>query len=167
MPKSIASIVFLYSFVTMLVACANPAPSGVATAVPATRVPATLAPQIQIKEIWSRSTPNVPNGTGIVYMTLFNSGKEADRLVAGKTTIAKAVELHEDVMDANGVAHMRMVEGGYIDLPAGGTVALKPAGMHLMLISLTRGLEAGTSFTLTLKFHKAGELTVQVPVRGN
>lgn len=166
MPKLIFSIAF-FAFLIGLVACANPTASVVATEVPATHVPATRAPQIQLENVWARSTPELQNGSGVVYMTLTNSGQQADRLVAGKTTVAKAVELHEHIADANGVYHMQMIEGGFIDLPAGGTVELKSGGIHLMLIHLTHGLEAGTSFTMTLKFQKAGEMTLQVPVRDN
>jgi copper(I)-binding protein len=38
--------------------------------------------------------------------------------------------------------------------------------MHLMLMGLTRKLEAGSTFPLTLSFQHAGEITVEVQVLG-
>ncbi len=133
-------------------------------------VPTTVAtdhtggPQIVIEDPWSRSTPNVEGGTGIAYMTLSNQGDTPDRLVAAKTPMAAAVELHIDEVDANGVMHMRMVDGGVIDILPGETVRLAPAGLHIMLIELVEPLKEGTSYPLTLKFEGVGEVTLDVPV---
>jgi len=124
----------------------------------------TGGPQIVIEDPWSRSTPNVEGGTGIVYMTFSNQGDTPDRLVAAKTPAAAAVELHIDEVDANGVMHMRMVDGGVIDILPGETVRLAPAGLHIMLIELVEPLEEGTSYPLTLKFEGVGEVTLDVPV---
>lgn len=121
-------------------------------------------PQIVIEDPWSRSTPNVEGGTGIVYMTLSNQGDAPDRLVAAKTSMAAAVELHIDEVDANGVMHMRMVDGGVIDILPGETVHLEPAGLHIMLVDLVDPLDEGTSYPLTLKFETVGEITLEVPV---
>lgn len=121
-------------------------------------------PQIVIEDPWSRSTPDVEGGTGIVYVTFSNQGDTADRLVAAKTPMAAAVELHIDEVDANGVMHMRMVDGGVIDIPPGETVHLEPAGLHIMLIELVEPLVEGTSYPLTLKFENVGEVTLDVPV---
>ncbi len=124
----------------------------------------TGGPQIVIEDPWSRSTPQVEGGTGIAYMTFSNQGDAADRLVAAKTPVAAAVEFHIDEVDANGVMHMRMVDGGVIDILPGETVLLQPAGLHIMLIDLTEPLEAGTSYPLTLKFERVGEITFDVPI---
>lgn len=124
----------------------------------------TGGPKIVIEDPWSRSTPEVEGGTGIVYMTFSNRGDTADRLVAAKTPAAAAVELHIDEIDANGVMHMRMVDGGVIEIPPGGTVLLQPAGLHIMLIDLVEPLKEGTSYPLTLKFETIGEVTLDIPV---
>jgi copper(I)-binding protein/sulfur relay (sulfurtransferase) complex TusBCD TusD component (DsrE family) len=132
---------------------------------PAAEQPAAKGAQIEISGAWSRSTPEMMAGSGIVYMVLNNTGGEADRLVAGKTPAAEAVELHEHTMDDQGVMRMRRVEGGYIEIPAGGSVELKPGGLHVMLVNLTSPLETGSTFPLTLKFEQLGEVTIEVPVR--
>jgi copper(I)-binding protein len=122
------------------------------------------SPTITIENAWSRSTPEMMEGSGIVYMTINNNGPQADKLVASKSPAAAFSELHETSADENGVMRMRGVKGGYIDIPAGGSAELKPAGLHVMLIDLKAPLESGTSFPLTLKFEQAGEMTIDVPV---
>ncbi len=42
---------------------------------------------------------------------------------------------------------------------------LRPGGLHVMLIDLTAPLQPGQTIPLTLRFEKAGEVTVQVAVR--
>jgi hypothetical protein len=58
---------------------------------------------------------------------------------------------------------MKPVES--IELPANTEVVLKPGGLHIMLIDLVEPLKVGSSFELTLRFEKAGTMTVSVPVR--
>jgi copper(I)-binding protein len=59
---------------------------------------------------------------------------------------------------------MKMRQIDRLALPAGKTVQLSPGGYHLMLLGLKAPLKAGDSFPLTLKFEKAGEVTVKVRV---
>ena len=97
------------------------------------------------------------------YMVISNSGKEADRLVSAKADVSKAVEIHETVMDGD-VMRMQAVQGG-IEVPAGGQVELKPGGYHVMLIGLTRDLNAGDKFPVTLEFASGAKLQVEAEVR--
>lgn len=99
---------------------------------------------------------------GAAYMVIASSGG-ADTLLGASTDAAKTVELHT-VVDQNGVMQMRPVEGG-IQIPANGKVELKPGGYHVMLIGLTKDLQAGDSVDLTLQFEKAGKATVKAQVR--
>lgn len=119
---------------------------------------------LRIESAWSRSTAEIEAGTGIVYMSITNTGTQAETLLAAKTPIAGAVEFHIHVQDSNGVMRMRMVDGGRIEIPAGGTVILEPGGLHIMLINLAEALKSGTTYPLTLKFERSGEVTLQVPV---
>ena len=120
--------------------------------------------EIVIEGAWSRSTPELMEGTGIVYVLIKNNGGVDDRLLAAKSDVCDVVELHEHVMDSNGVMRMRMIDGGFIDIPTGGEVELAPGGLHLMLVNLHEGLKTGTTYELTLKFEKMGEVTINVPV---
>ena len=99
-----------------------------------------------------------PIGGG--YMTLVNGGG-ADRLVSVSAPVSKSAEMHMMKMKGD-VMEMRQVEA--IELPAGKTVALEPGGYHLMFVGLKAPLKAGESFPMTLKFAKAGEVTVPVKV---
>ena len=67
-------------------------------------------------------------------------------------------------MDTGSVMGMRQIER--LEIPAGGTVELKPGGYHIMLIGLTRELVVGEKIDITLKFEKAGDVKVTAEVRG-
>jgi len=100
-----------------------------------------------------------PSGGG--YLTLSNQGTTAERLLGASAPIAAAVELHTMRMEGD-VMRMRPVDA--IDLPPGQTVELKPGGLHLMFTGLKAPLKAGEGFPLTLRFEKAGELTIHMHV---
>jgi len=59
---------------------------------------------------------------------------------------------------------MQMRKQDGLDVPAGGSVELKPGGNHIMLIGLTRALNEGDTLTLTFVFEKAGEVNVALPI---
>lgn len=102
-----------------------------------------------------------PGGNGAAYLTLTNHGA-ADRLVGVTSDLAEAAEIHS-METKDGIMEMRKLDG--LDVPAGGTVELKPGGLHIMLIKPT-GLKAGTSGTVTLVFEVAGEVAIPVKVTG-
>ena len=97
------------------------------------------------------------NGGG--YLTITNSGEDADRLLRIEAEGFDEVSLHETSTDDMGVARMRHVEG--IDLPAGETVTLEPGGLHVMFMGLGGDpFEEGEKIPATLVFEKAGPLEV-------
>ncbi|HET6522457.1 MAG TPA: copper chaperone PCu(A)C [Geminicoccaceae bacterium] len=102
--------------------------------------------------------------TGAAYLTLVNDGNATDRLVAASSPLAHHVMLHAHQVGGDGVARMIEADGG-IELPPGVTVSLQPGGLHLMLMGLVQQLEPGSSLPLTLRFERAGELSLEVPVR--
>jgi copper(I)-binding protein len=102
-------------------------------------------------------------GTSAVYMTIANGGGADDRLLSASSDAAETVELHETTMTDN-VMRMAPVEGGIL-VPARGRAELKPAGLHVMLIGLTRDLKAGDTVRLTLTFERAGSMEIEAPVR--
>ena len=114
------------------------------------------AGSIEISGPWSRATPagaKVAAG----YLTLKNEGSEADRLVAVTGEISEKAEIHEMAVDASGVMTMR-------ELPAGGTVELKPGSFHLMFMPLGQQLKEGERFKGSLTFEKAGKVDVEFTV---
>ena len=113
----------------------------------------------KVEDAWARPTvAGQAGGGGFLRIT----SATADRLDPASAPISKTVELHTMQMDGD---VMRMREIPAIEIPAGQTVELKPGGLHVMFIGLTRKLDNGASFPLTLRFEKAGEVTADVKVR--
>lgn len=121
------------------------------------------AGSIEIENLWS---PAAPNGSRVAggYLTIVNHGSAADRLVAATAEIAAKTELHQMTVK-NGVMEMRHVKGG-LEVPASGTVRLKPGAYHLMFMDLKRVPKKGESFAGTLTFEKAGKVAVTFDVTG-
>jgi copper(I)-binding protein len=120
----------------------------------------TRAGGIVITQPWSRAA--MRGGSGAAFLTLRNTGATADRLLGASTPAAGRVELHSMVRDGD---VMRMREQPAIDLPPGQEVVLRPGGLHVMLLGLTQPLDRGATLPLTLRFERAGEVTVQVAVQ--
>lgn len=120
---------------------------------------ATLG-DISIKDAFARATAGKAK-VGISFMMIKNEG-EADRLIAVSAPVSKTAELHTHIMDGD-IMRMREIEGG-IEIPAGGSVMLKPGGNHVMLMGLTQQLKKGESFPLEITFEKAGKISVTVDV---
>lgn len=120
-------------------------------------------PSLTIEDAWARPSPLMA-GNGAVYMVIRNKGRQADALTGVRTSISQAVELHETKMEGD-VMKMRPVAGQRIEIPAQGSVELKPGGLHIMLLGLNQPLEPGKSFELTLQFEKSGERTLTIPIK--
>lgn len=116
---------------------------------------------IAIQKAWARaSAGQAPNGAA--FLTIVNSGPQAEKLVAASSGVAKTTELHTHIKEGD-VMKMRAVEA--IEIPAGGSVELKPGADHVMFMGLTQQLKQGESFPLTLKFAGAGEVKVTVDIQ--
>jgi len=112
------------------------------------------------------ATPSPPGArTGAVYLRgIRNTGEAPDRLVGASTPAARSVEIHRSEIDAQQVMRMRAVDG--ITVPPRGEVRVRHGGEHhLMLIDLTRTLQVGDRFPMTLRFERAGEREVTVWVQ--
>jgi len=120
-----------------------------------------VAGELAVANAWSRSTPPVAK-VGVVYFTLRNDTKKADRLLKLSTPVATRVEVHRtEVLD--GIARMREVTVLHVD--AGQVLEFQPGGLHVMLTGLKQPLVAGTAFDLELLFEVAGPRKVRVEVR--
>ncbi|XSG81656.1 MAG: copper chaperone PCu(A)C [Methyloligella sp. ZOD6] len=115
---------------------------------------------IVIDQPWSRATPGGA-AVGAGYLTIENKGEEADRLTGGSSPIAESVEVHSMTMEGD-MMKMRKLEG--LDIPAGGSVTLKPGGNHIMFMGLKDPIEEGKPFTATLTFENAGDIEVAFEV---
>jgi len=121
---------------------------------------AFAAPPLAITAAWARATPPGVT-TAAAYLTVTNDGA-ADRLLGASSPAARQVLLHAEV-EEHGMQHMRQLEG--VEVPAHGKVELTPGQMHLMLVDIAAPLKPDTTIKMTLRFEKAGDLTIDVPVR--
>lgn len=115
---------------------------------------------VQIENAYTRSTVPGQMAAG-GFMKIENKGSGADQLLSASSPIAGEVQLHEMSMEGN-VMKMRQVKE--VLVPAGGNVELKPGGMHLMFMNIKAPLTAGETVSVKLKFAKAGEVEVKMPV---
>ena len=114
---------------------------------------------VQIENAYTRATVPGQMAAG-GFMKIENKGA-ADQLISASSPVAGEVQLHEMSMEGN-VMKMRQVKD--IAVPAGGAVELKPGGLHLMFINIKAPLTAGQTVPVKLKFAKAGEVEVKIPV---
>jgi len=117
---------------------------------------------VQIHQGYARAT--APGQTsGGAYITLENSGKTGDALIAARSPAAKSMEIHTMSMEGN---IMRMREVPRIDLAGGQKVAMEPGkGYHLMLMGLNAPLKTGDKIPVTLTFEKAGKIETTLDVK--
>jgi copper(I)-binding protein len=98
-----------------------------------------------------------------VSLLIRNDGDEDDRLLGGSTPIAQCVELRRTVLVHGRPAVAEVREG--IAIPARATLILEPGKSHLALFGLRRDLVQGERFPLTLRFERAGSVTLVARVR--
>jgi len=92
---------------------------------------------------------------GEAFLSLLNTGSEADRLLSARTPAARAVEAV-------------FPSGGFpLDLPPGRPVPMRPGGPRLRLAGLVRPLVLGDAVTLVLVFARAGEAETEVFVEAS
>jgi copper(I)-binding protein len=106
---------------------------------------------IEIGHPWAR--PSVTEAAA-VFLALSNTGRRSERLVGGVTPIAREVLL-------------RAEDGApleYLELLPHHPLALRPGRKYIALIGLKGPLALDETFPLTLRFDRAGEVTVTVMV---
>ncbi|MBU3628632.1 copper chaperone PCu(A)C [Polynucleobacter sp. AP-Reno-20A-A9] len=114
---------------------------------------------IKIEDAYTRATvPGQQVAGG--FMKIENKGA-ADQLISASSPVAGEVQIHEMAMEGN-VMKMRQVKD--IAVPAGGAVELKPGGLHLMFLNIKAPLAAGETIPVKLRFAKAGDVEVKMPV---
>lgn len=128
-----------------------------ASAVPPAQAHDYKAGALEIDHPWTRVTPPGAKVAG-GFLTITNTGSEPDRLVGGTFALAERVEVHEMKVEG-GIMRMNEVSGG-LEIPAGGTVELKPGSYHVMFMGLSASPEEGKPVAGTLTFEKAGAVDI-------
>lgn len=115
---------------------------------------------LTVQHAWSRATIGAGR-PGVFYVEIINAGAKDDALISIATPAAGMPMLHETVV-TEGIASMPHAMSNPV--LAGQTVELAPGGYHGMLMDLTAAFKEGDSFSMTLNFQTAGEVTINVAV---
>jgi periplasmic copper chaperone A len=100
--------------------------------------------------------PSAPGKTTVGYLDIRNNGSASDELLSVTTSVGGAVQLRGPESPGAPVIMHTVPD---IDIPAGTMVQLVPNSYHL-LITGARPLVDGKDITLSLKFARAGTVTV-------
>ena len=110
--------------------------------------------QIEIENAWTRATPPGAE-TAAGYMMIRNKSSSPDHLVSAASPLAARVEMHVHLHDG-AVVRMRQVKS--YDIPATGSLELKPGVAHLMFVDIKRPFKEGEKIPVALRFERAGEM---------
>lgn len=118
---------------------------------------------IEVQDAWVREAP--PNmQTLAAYMVIRNTGTTGKTVVGASSPLFAKVEFHETIQQG-GMATMIARDSLVID--AGGQVALKPGGYHMMLIAPQgpKPLRAGDRVPLALRMSDGSQWMGEAEVR--
>ena len=120
------------------------------------------AGDLELRRPWIAEPP--PGARAVAgYVAIANGGIAADRLLGARAGFAREADVHRTVIAGDGVMRMRPLERG-LEIPAGGGVALRPGGHHLMFVRLLERPVKGETVAVTLLFERAGAVEVDFPV---
>lgn len=146
-----------------LAACTSPEtpPTETGAASPTTGAAAPAAPAaLTVSDAYAPAAPR--GGTSALFFTIAG-GPTPDTLASVAFDGAAKTNVHETVIEADGLRRMQPVAG--IPVPAGATVALAPGGYHAMLVELARPLAAGDTLSATATFTSGTTLPLRAIVR--
>lgn len=117
--------------------------------------------ELEIVEPWLNEPPP-GRPVAAVYMELRNRGAEPLAVVGARTDAAASAAVHGHRAEA-GTMHMYAVER--LEVPAGGSVALRPGGYHLMLGEVRGTLARGALLPFCLRLDGGEEVCAEARVR--
>ncbi|OSP55913.1 copper chaperone PCu(A)C [Pseudoruegeria sp. SK021] len=130
-------------------------------------LPRPAAAQVSVTAAWVPVAPPVVRAHA-AYLTLHNAGADAVVLTGISAPDYAKAQVHDSV-DVDGIASMVAIPA--LDIPAGGTVALRPGGTHIMLMGPAASIAEGGRVPLVLTFSDGTVLAVEAEVarrgRGN
>ena len=131
--------------------------------IPALVLSASLsqAAELSISDAMARAVPPTAKMSA-AFMTLTNHDNTDLTIVSAESSVANAVELHNNTM-VDGKMKMRKVD--QIDLPANQATELKPGGLHVMLIGLKKPLIEGATIDLKLNFSDGSSEAMEIPIQ--
>lgn len=121
------------------------------------------ASDIEVSEAYVRAVPpNLPNSAA--FMIIHNKSDTTLFLQSASSSSAKTLKLHEHIMEKGMIKMQQIFQ---IEIPAKSDIALKPGGLHVMLIGLSNPLKVGDVINNFSLFFSNGEAVhlKQVPVK--
>ena len=109
---------------------------------------------LQIGHAWT-ALPQTPATTAPIYLPLLNTGSETDELIGASSPWAEKIEIRQTSDSSPGQILKT------ITLAPNAPVAMRPGGLHLLAVGLTRSLHDNDRIPLTLQFKKAGNVDVE------
>ena len=112
---------------------------------------------------WVREGPPSMQ-TLAAYMTIRNTGLQAQTVVGASSPLFAKVEFHESLQQGNLVT---MVARDSLRIEAGGQIVLAPGGYHMMLIAPqgNKALRAGDKIPLLLHLSDGSQWAVEAEMR--
>ncbi len=120
------------------------------------------AARVRARDAYIRLPPP-GQSNAVAFMTLESADGKAHDWVSVSLSICKHASLHTH-RNENGV--MRMSKVDKITIPAEGSVALAPGGLHVMIMGLTQKLAVGQKVPIVMRFADGKEQTVTAIVKG-
>lgn len=96
------------------------------------------------------------------FMIITNTGDKPDILIGGSATFAGKFEVHE-MKVSDGIMRMRKLQNG-LEIPAGGSVHLKPGSYHVMFMKLQEQMKTGEKRKAIVEFKNAGKIEIEFDV---
>lgn len=121
---------------------------------------AGAADHVSVQEPYVRMAPPNAPATG-AFMVIRNNGDKDLKVLKADNPVSRVTELHNHINDG-GVMRMRPVTA--IEIKAKGEVALKPGGLHVMMIDLKAPLKEGEVVPITLSFDDGSSKMVEAKV---
>lgn len=118
---------------------------------------------LDVTDAWGRSSPMVADAAAF-YVTIENGGDEGDTLVAASSDRCGAIELHNSMMNDEGVMMMDQADPSLLAIPAGGSLEMAPGGLHVMCLQVTEAPQLGEEIDLTLEFESGTSVDVVVSI---
>jgi copper(I)-binding protein len=101
--------------------------------------------------------------TSAMFGMVTNDGAETVKITGGSAPDVGMVQVHEFVEDGN-TEVMKEVPGG-LEVPAGGSVELKPGSYHVMLMQVGEDWKVGDAVPVTLDLSDGSSVDVTAEVR--
>jgi len=118
----------------------------------------TGTPRIEIAGQEASLSPALV-GVCSVFMRIANPGNRGDVLLRASVELPGAVAEIHDVLDG------KMVKADRMDVPAKGSLELRPGGPHIMVFHLPGEVAPGQELRLRLVFETSGEKRTSVRIR--